>query len=57
VRGNAHARFWIGGGGSNPFADHAGFSWKDYLEGLQIVQEADGMSRLFGMLQDQAALY
>jgi hypothetical protein len=22
VRGNAHARFWIGGGGSNPFADH-----------------------------------
>src|SRR2546425_8360643 len=22
VKGNFHARFWIGGGGSNPFADH-----------------------------------
>jgi hypothetical protein len=22
VKGNVHARFWIGGGGSNPFADH-----------------------------------
>ena len=21
--GNDHARFWIGGGGSNPFADHS----------------------------------
>jgi hypothetical protein len=25
VIGNDHARFWIGGGGSNPFADHTGF--------------------------------
>ena len=22
MKGNFHARFWIGGGGSNPFADH-----------------------------------
>jgi hypothetical protein len=22
VTGNGHARFWIGGGGSNPVADH-----------------------------------
>ena len=32
-------------------------SWQDYLEGLEIVQEADGTSRLSGMLRDQAALY
>jgi hypothetical protein len=31
--------------------------WQDYLEGLQIVQETDGTSRLSGVLQDQAALY
>jgi len=31
--------------------------WQDYLEGLEIVQEADGTSRLCGILQDQSALY
>ena len=31
--------------------------WQDYLEGLEIVREADGTSRLSGILQDQAALY
>ncbi len=36
---------------------HLDPSWQDYLEGLEIVQEADGTSRLSGMLQDQAALY
>ncbi len=37
--------------------EHLDPSWQDYLEGLQIVQEADGTSRLSGMLQDQSALY
>jgi hypothetical protein len=32
-------------------------SWREWLEGLQIVHEADGTSRLFGPLQDQPALY
>jgi len=36
---------------------HLDPSWQEYLEGLQIVQEADGTTRLFGMLQDQSALY
>lgn len=36
---------------------HLDSSWQDYLEGLEIVQEADGTSRLYGMLQDQSALY
>jgi hypothetical protein len=36
---------------------HLDPSWQDYLEGLEIVQEADGTSRLSGLLQDQAALY
>jgi hypothetical protein len=36
---------------------HLDPSWQDYLEGLEIVQEADGASRLCGMLQDQSALY
>ena len=36
---------------------HLNPSWQEYLEGLQIVQEADGTSRLCGKLQDQAALY
>jgi hypothetical protein len=36
---------------------HLDPSWHDYLEGLEIVQEADGTSRLSGTLQDQAALY
>ena len=31
--------------------------WQDYLEGLEIVHEADGTSRLCGILQDQSALY
>jgi hypothetical protein len=31
--------------------------WREWLEGLQIVHEADGTSRLFGPLQDQPALY
>jgi len=36
---------------------HLDPSWQDYLEGLEIVQAADGTSRLSGILQDQAALY
>jgi len=36
---------------------HLDLSWQDYLEGLEIVYEADGTSRLSGMLQDQSALY
>ena len=36
---------------------HLDPSWQEYLEGLQIVQEKDGTTRLFGMLQDQSALY
>ena len=28
MTGNDHARFWIGGRGSNPFADHTGVQWK-----------------------------
>ncbi len=36
---------------------HLDPSWQDYLEGLEIVLEADGTSRLSGILQDQAALY
>jgi hypothetical protein len=31
--------------------------WREWLEGLQIVQETGGTSRLFGPLQDQPALY
>src|SRR5207245_7938817 len=37
VIGNDHARFWIGGGGSNPFADHTGVThwtknaWQDNI--------------------------
>ena len=34
---------------------HLDPSWQDYLEGLEIVQEADGTSRLGSTLQ--AALY
>jgi hypothetical protein len=37
--------------------EHLDPSWQEYLEGLQIVQDADGTSRLFGILQDQSALY
>jgi len=36
---------------------HLDPSWQEYLEGLQIVQETDGTTRLFGMLQNQSALY
>jgi hypothetical protein len=36
---------------------HLDQSWQDWLEGLQIVHEADGTSRLVGPLQDQPALY
>jgi hypothetical protein len=36
---------------------HLDLSWREGLEGLQIVHEADGTSRLFGPLQDQPALY
>ena len=36
---------------------HLDPSWQEYLEGLQIVQVADGTTRLSGMLQDQSALY
>jgi hypothetical protein len=36
---------------------HLDSSWCEWLEGLQIVQESDGASRLFGFLQDQPALY
>ena len=37
--------------------EHLDSSWQEYLEGLQIVQEADGTTRLSGVLQDQSALY
>jgi hypothetical protein len=36
---------------------HLDPSWQEYLEGLEIVQDADGTTRLYGMLQDQSALY
>ena len=36
---------------------HLDQSWQQWLEGLQIVHEADGTSRLSGTLQDQSALY
>jgi hypothetical protein len=36
---------------------HLDSSWQEYLEGLEIVQEADGTTRLSGVLQDQSALY
>ncbi len=31
--------------------------WQDYLDGLQIMHEPDGTSRLCGTLPDQPALY
>jgi len=37
--------------------EHLDQSWQQWLEGLQIGQESDGTSRLFGSLQDQPALY
>jgi hypothetical protein len=36
---------------------HLDPSWQDYLEGLEIVQEANGTTRLSGTLQDQSTLY
>jgi len=36
---------------------HLDPSWQEYLEGLEIVQKADGTTRLSGVLQDQSALY
>jgi hypothetical protein len=36
---------------------HVDQSWQEWLEGLQIVHEPDGTSRLFGILQDQPALH
>jgi hypothetical protein len=35
---------------------HLDPSWQEWLEGLQIVHEADGTSRLSGTLNDQPAL-
>src|SRR5205085_7629150 len=36
---------------------HLDPSWQEWLEGLQIVHEADGTSLLLGTLTDQPALY
>jgi hypothetical protein len=36
---------------------HLDPSWQDYLEGLEIMQDADGTTRLSGVFQDQSALY
>src|SRR5260370_15245687 len=37
--------------------EHLDQDWQEWLEGLQIVHEPDGTSRLLGLLQDQPALY
>jgi len=37
--------------------EHLDPGWQEWLEGLQIVHEADGTSRLSGTLSDQSALY
>jgi hypothetical protein len=37
--------------------EHLDPAWQEWLEGLQIVHEPDGTSRLFGPLADQSALY
>lgn len=36
---------------------HLDSSWQQWLEGLQIRQESNGTSRIFGTLQDQPAFY
>ena len=36
---------------------HLDPAWQEWLEGLQIVHEPDGSSRLSGMLKDQPALH
>jgi haloalkane dehalogenase len=35
---------------------HLDPGWQEWLEGLQIMHEPDGTSRLSGMLMDQPAL-
>jgi hypothetical protein len=35
---------------------HLDPGWQEWLEGLQIVHEPDGTSRLYGTLKDQPAL-
>ena len=37
--------------------EHLDQSWQQRLEGLQIIHEPDGTSRLLGSLQDQSALH
>ena len=37
--------------------EHLDPSWREYLEGLEIVQETGGTTRLSGILLDQSALY
>jgi hypothetical protein len=46
VTGNAHARFWIGGGGSNPVADHT-----------QKVHVSNFLSKLHMLDRTQAAVF
>jgi hypothetical protein len=36
---------------------HLSSAWQAWFEGVEIVQEEDGTSRLSGFLRDQAALY
>ena len=36
---------------------HLDPGWQEWLEGLQIMHEPDGTSRLSGMLKDQPALH
>jgi len=36
---------------------HLDLLWQEWLEGLEIVHEEEGTSKLSGMLADQAALY
>ena len=36
---------------------HLDPSWREWLEGLEIVHEEEGTSQLSGVLADQAALY
>jgi len=36
---------------------HLDQGWQEWLEGLQIVHEPDGTSRLSGTLKDQPALH
>ncbi len=36
---------------------HLDPSWQEWFEGLEIVHEVEGTSKLFGALRDQAALH